>query len=321
MIWVLGELRDGEPKAVTLEALGAARILAGPMGKEVSFILCGRGLELGAEKLSRKAENIHLLDHGLLDPYRSDAWREALTNFLKDKEVEALIIPGTSNGKDIGPLLSASMGLPYAANAVELEAKDNNIYITHPLYGGKVMETVSVPQDRGVVISIMPKTFCEPPEGWQAIIRREKVDLEEDSIRIKVKGTLRETEEMDITEADVVISGGRGMKGPENFKILGELAGLLGGAVAASRAAVDAGWMPHTVQVGQTGRTISPKLYIACGISGAPQHLVGIRRARYIIAINKDPDAPIFQTADLGIVGDIFEVVPALIGEIRKLRH
>ncbi|GMR04585.1 MAG: electron transfer flavoprotein subunit alpha/FixB family protein [Thermodesulfobacteriota bacterium] len=319
MIWVLGEYRDEEIKAVTLEALGAGRVLAEALGAELSLILPGRGLEPLAEGLLGMADKVYLLEHALLATYTNDAYRKALEDFLKDKTVRALIVPGTSTGRDLAPLLSVSLALPYLPNATGLEVKEGVIYITRPLYGGKVIETLSLRDE--TILSLMPRAFKAAPVGKRhGEMIKVEVRLKEDDIRVKPKETVRVTERVDITEADVVVSGGRGMGGPENFSLLEELADILGGVVGASRAAVDAGWMPHAVQVGQTGRVVSPKLYIACGISGAPQHIVGMRTSRYVLAINKDPDAPIFRMADYGIVGDLFEVIPELIKKIKRIK-
>lgn len=320
MIWVLGEKRGDAIATVTFEALRAGRLLSGPFKKDLNLILLGKGLENLPEGLLKKADRTYLLEHRLLDPYTCDGYKKALKEFLKDKEISALIIPGTSIGREIGPLLSISLNIPCLTNITEIEVINNTIYLKRPLYGGKVIETLTL---KGrAILSILPRSFkeLEAAEKEGELIRVE-AKLSEEDIRVRLIETIREIDRKDITEAEVLVSGGRGVGGPEGFNILEELASVLGGLTAASRAAVDAGWRPHSIQVGQTGKVVSPKLYIACGISGAPQHIAGMRTSRYVIAINKDPDAPIFREADLGIKGDIFKVIPELIKEIKRVRE
>lgn len=320
MIWVLGELREWVLAPVTYEALGAGRLLSGPLNTELNLILLGKDLEDPAKALLKKADRTYLLEHTPLSVYTNDGYRKVLEEFLKDKKVTALIIPATSRGKDLLPLLSVSLAIPCVANATGLEVINNTIYVRRPLYGGKVIETLSL--ERSAIISIVPRAFKEAQDKEKegGLIRVE-AKLKEDDLNVRVKEIFGTTEKGDITEAEVIVSGGRGMGGAQNFKILEELAATLGGVVAASRMAVDAGWAPHAVQIGQTGKTVSPTLYIACGISGAPQHVAGMRASRYVMAINKDPEAPIFREADLGITGDLFEVIPELLKEIKRIKE
>jgi len=318
LIWVLAECKGNEPKAITFEALGAGRLLANPLNLPLCLILPGSDPASSEKTFLRKADKICLLEDPLLFTYTNDAYKSAVTTFLKDKAVSALIIPGTSTGKDLGPLLSVSLKMSYSQNTVGIKVKDGDIQLSRRVYGGKIIETVTPAAKGGVIISIMPRAFAEVADGkTDGTVLREAAALSDGALRIKVKGFVRETEQMDITEAPVIVSGGRGVGSHEGFKLLKDLAALLGGTVGASRSAVDAGWMPHTVQVGQTGRTVAPKLYIACGISGAPQHLAGMTGSKYILAINKDPDAPIFKVADYGIVGDLHKVIPVLIEELK----
>lgn len=316
MIWVLGELREGSFSHITYEALGAGTMLSGPLNAALNLILVGRNPEIPPQLL-KKADNIYLLDQDL--PYTSDILRAALEGFLNDKKVRAFVLPATSAGKDLAPLLSVSLGLSCAVNAAHLEVRDDIIYLKRPLYGAKVMETVSI--KGGAVISIMPRAFSEPADRVRdGEVIKVSTGLGEKDIRVRVKETGKEFGKRDLTEADVIVSGGRGVGGAENFKMLDELARLLGGLTSASRGAVDAGWVPPSLQVGQTGKTVSPKLYIACGISGAPQHLAGMRTSQYIMAINKDPQAPVFKESDIGITGDLHEAIPELIKEIKAMK-
>ena len=320
MIWVLGEKREGVISPITYEALGAGRGLANPLKEGLNLILIGEGLENLSEGLLRKADRIYLLEHRLLDSYTCDGYKKSLANFLKDKDISALIIPGTSTGREIAPFLSVFLNLPCSTNITGIEVVNNTIQVRRLLYGGKVIETLV--SEGGAVITIMPGIFNEPQdlEKEGEVIKVEAKIAEED-IKVRSIETIRQGGKKDITEAKVLVSGGRGVGGAEGFKILEELASVLGGFTAASRGAVDAGWRPHAVQVGQTGKVVSPKLYIACGISGAPQHMAGMRNSGYVIAINKNPNAPIFREADLGIVGDIFEVIPEVLQEIKRLKE
>lgn len=319
MIWVLGEKRGDVLAHVTYEALGAGRLLAGPLKKGLNLILPGKDLDDLSEGLLKQADRIYLIEHPLLDPYTCYGYKKALEEFLKDKEISLLIIPGTSMGRDIAPLLSISLGIPCLTNITGMEVIDNTIYARRPLYGGKVIESLALKER--AILSIIPRSFKEPQASEREGERiRVEIRLSEEDLRIRPVETIREIERRDITEAEVLVSGGRGVGGTEGFHILEELASALGGLTAASRATVDAGWRPHALQVGQTGKVVSPKLYVACGISGAPQHIAGMRTSRYVIAINKDPNAPIFREADLGITGDLFEVIPELIKGIKKIK-
>lgn len=317
MIWVLGELRGEALAPVTYEALEAGRVLSDSLKTELNLILLGSKLGGLAGGLLKEADRVYLLEHKLLTHYTNDGYIKVLEGFLQDKPVRVFIIPGTSTGKDLAPPLSISLGLTHLANISGLEVIKDIIYLRRPLYGGKVIETLSL--KGGAIISIMPRAFkgVQDKEKRGAEIKVEVI-LKEDDLRVKVKESIKGVERRDITEAEVIVSGGRGMGGPENFRLLDELASALGGLTGASRGAVDAGWAPHSIQVGQTGKTVSPKLYIACGISGAPQHLAGMRTSQYIMAINKDPNAPIFQEADLGITGDLFQVIPELLKGIKE---
>jgi len=320
LIWVLGEKRGDALAPVTCEALGAGRLLAGPLKKELNLLLLGDGMDDLSEGVLKKADRIYLIEHSLLNPYTGYGYKKVLGEFFKDKDISALIIPGTSMGRDLAPLLSVSLGLACVMNITGIEVSNNIVHVKRPLYGGKIIETLAL--EGGAVISIMPRSFKESPDSEK---QGEQISLgarlTEDDLRVRPVEIIRESERRDISEAEVLVAGGRGVGGPEGFHILEELASALGGLTAASRGAVNAGWRPPASQVGQTGKVVSPKLYIACGISGAPQHIAGMRTSRYVIAINKDPNAPIFREADLGITGDLFEVIPELIKEIKGIQE
>lgn len=320
MIWVLGELRGKALATVAYEALEAGRALSGFLKAELNLILLGWGLEDPAKGALKKADRIYLLEHQLLGSYTNDGYRKALKEFLRDKTVSALIISGTSMGKDLGPLLAVSLGLSCLTNVIGIEVINHQIHLKRPLYGSTIIETVTL--NGSAIISILPRSF-EKARDREKEGERIKIEarLNEQDIRVRSEGIVREVEGRDITEAEILVSGGRGVGGPEGFALLEELASSLGGLTAASRTAVDAGWAPHAIQVGQTGKVVSPLLYIACGISGAPQHLSGMRTSRYVMAINKSPQAPIFREADIGMTGDLFEAIPELLKEIKRVKE
>lgn len=317
MIWVLAESSGKKILPATHEALAAGSILSDSLGVGFSLIIPGSGLMDAAKPLIKKAGQIYLLDHPFLANGTSECTGLAVAEFLRDKKVSVLIVPGTPKGKDLAPFLSITLGLACSVNVAGLEATENSIRLRRPLYGGRVIETLSL--KGGAVISIAPRAFTVAPDkDVEAVITRVEARLKDEDLKIRATPVKKETGVKDITEADVIVSGGRGLRGEENFKLIEALAEALGGVTAASRAAVDAGWAPQSRQVGQTGKTVSPKLYIACGISGAPQHLAGMRGSRYVMAINKDPNAPIFKEADLGITADLFEVLPLLTKAIKE---
>ena len=322
MIWVIAEKRGESVSPVAYQALGAGAILSEALDTGTNLVIFGAGLEGPAQTLAKKADRIYLLEHRFPGGYTDGGFVKALKDFLKDKDVTAIIIPAASSGKDLAPLLSVSLGISYIANANRLEVKDKTVFIDRPLCGGRVMERLSL-SGRPAIISIMPRAFKEPPDKTKpADVFKAELTLKEDDLMVRVKeagGTISEVK--DIVGADIIVSGGRGLNGKENFRLLDTLASALGGMVAASRGAVDSGWIEQGRQVGQTGKTVSPKLYIACGISGAPQHIAGMRTSEFVMAINKDPNAPIFKEADLGITGDLFEVIPELVKEIKRVRQ
>ena len=320
MIWVLGEKRGDALAPVTSEALGAGRLLSGPLKRELNLLLLGEGMDDLSEGVFKKADRIYLIEHKLLDSYTGYGYKKVLEEFFKERDTSALIILGTSLGRDLAPLLAVSLGLSCVTNITGVEVINDTVHVKRPLYGGKIVETLAL--EGSAVISIMPRSFKEPEDlEKQGELIRIETRLTEDDLRVRSIEVLREIERREITEAEVLVAGGRGVGGPEGFHVLEELASALGGLTAASRGAVDAGWRPPASQVGQTGKVVAPKLYIACGISGAPQHIAGMRTSRYVIAINKDPNAPIFREADLGITGDLFEVIPELIKEIKGIQE
>lgn len=316
------ETRDGAFRPVSGEVLTAARKLADGMNDEVHALLLG-GSDDGEilEQISRfGADRIFVVESESLRQYNADGVTGVLTDFVRDRDCRVVILPGTPIGKDLGPRVAARLGVDYAADCTALDVDAGAVVATRPRYAGKILSTVDF-QKEPAILSIRPNVFAPVEKSAEGVAESLAVQVDPSGFGAVVKEVLAaEGQKLDVGEASIVVSGGRGLREPANFKLLEELAAALGAAVGASRAVVDAGWRPHAEQVGQTGKTVAPKLYFAIGISGAIQHLAGMRTSSYIVAINKDPEAPIFKVADYGIVGDLFEIVPRLTEEIRKLR-
>lgn len=323
-IWVLAEHKDGKLKRVSFESLGQGLTLAKKLDTKCTVLLLGHEVEtLSSELFHYGAENIYLVENPLLKNYTSDGYSAVLTKLISEKKPEILLMGATFMGKDLAPKLSARLKVPLLIDCIELSLNDHGkLEAIRPVYAGKarikIVGNDSLPQ----IVSLRPNVMPPPKKDESRSGNTEKISIElgEESIRTLVKDFIVDAGvKLDLTEARIIVSGGRGLKGPENFKLLEELADVLGAAVGASRAAVDAGWRDHSAQVGQTGKTVTPELYIAFGISGAVQHLAGMSTSKYIAAVNKDPEANIFKIADYGIVGDLFEIVPVLTKEFKKL--
>ncbi len=317
-VWIIAEHKTGIITDGTLEAISAGRLIAAQSGSKISAVILGHNLDAQSNRLSdTEIDDIYILDSPSFSRYASDAYIAGLYPFIKTHQPSVILIPSTCLGRDLAPKLAARLKTAYVSDVNGVEVNDRKTFFGRPVYGGRLVSAIACRGDKPWIITLRPRAF-EKPISVSKISKIEKhpVDISPASIRTMVKGIEQTQKGFGLTEADIIISGGRGMKGAENFKILEELANVLGGVIGASGAAVDAGWMPHSAQVGQTGKVVSPKLYIACGISGAPQHLAGMSTSKCIVAINKDPDAPIFKVADYGIVGDLFEVVPMLIEEL-----
>jgi electron transfer flavoprotein alpha subunit len=320
-VLAFAEARDGALRSVARETVAAAKALAGPLGAVVeAVVLGGEGVGAAVAELGRVgASRVHVGESDALGRYSAEAYTSLLTRLIQAAEYDAVVFPASSMGKDLAPRVAARLGVGYAGECTGLEVADSRVVAVRPRYAGKVFARESFAA-KPAIVSVRGNAFAvEEGEGTA-----EGVPLDVSLEGADFGAVVREIRagsaaKLDVGEAPVVVSGGRGLRDPENFKLLEELAEALGNAaVGASRAVVDAGWRPHSEQVGQTGKTVSPQLYFAIGISGAIQHLAGMRTARYIVAINKDPEAPIFRIADYGIVGDLFEIVPRLTEEIRK---
>jgi electron transfer flavoprotein alpha subunit len=320
-IWVYAETRDGKVKKVTFEILSAGRKFADQLGEELCAVLVGQGQEeLAAELAAYGADKVYVLEGEKLATYTTDGYAKVVAELLQKEEPSAFLLGCTIRGRDLAAQVAQKLNTGLATDCTDIALEDGQLVFTRPIYAGKAFMKVSCPEARPVMATVRPNVLsvAAPQEGRRAEVIKINADPGE------VKQTIREVVRQastrpELTEADIIVSGGRGMKGPENFKILEELADVLGAAVGASRAAVDAGWAPHSMQVGQTGKTVSPTVYIACGISGAIQHLAGMGSSKCIVAINKDPEANIFKVADYGIVADLFQAVPLLTEEFKKL--
>jgi electron transfer flavoprotein alpha subunit len=318
-IWVFAEQRDGEIQSVVFELLGAGRRLATGRGCELAAVLIGSGVEDKAGVLFRRgADKVYLADHPGLRDYRDEPYARLLTRMIRAYKPEIVLTGATSIGRSLIPRTAVQVptGLTADCTGLEIDPSSGLLLQTRPAFGGNIMATIKCehhrPQMATVRHKVMEEAADDPNRKDGELIRVPVTDADVAS-RTTVLETVKELEEtVNIVEADVIVAGGRGLKGPEHFAMLGELAKTLGGALGASRAAVDAGWIPYSHQVGQTGKTVKPKIYFACGISGAIQHLVGMSSSDIIVAINKNPDAPIFNVATYGLVGDLFEIVPEL---------
>jgi electron transfer flavoprotein alpha subunit len=317
-VWIVAEQRDGALRKVSFELASTARKLADQLGEEVSAVLCGSGIEALAAALGKYGvDKVYVADSPALEPYTTDAHATAVAKVVKENDPSILLVGASAQGKDLSAALVGKLATGMATDCTDVKIADGKLLAVRPMYAGKCFGEVVVtgtPQ----MASLRPNVFTIVENAKAAAIVKFDAGLGE--AKTKVLEVQKEAAgKIDVAEANVIVSGGRGMKGPEGFGILEELAAVLGAAVGASRAAVDAGWRAQVDQVGQTGKVVSPNLYIACGISGAIQHLAGMSSSKYIVAINKDAEAPIFARADYGVVEDLFKVVPAFTGEVKKL--
>ena len=314
------EQRDGTLRKVSHEVVTGARRLADAISGSVDALLLAAGSVQGADQLGRfGADKVITLTNGAFGMYASEGCARAIAERTTSGGYAAVLFAASATGKDLAPRVAARLGQPLAQDVTDVGVESGSVVITRPVYAGKALLKVKLAGSPALV-SLRPNVFT-PVERSKAGVQ-EAVAVAGSAGRVVVtRIKAAEAGSLDVAEAPIVVAGGRGLKEPANFKVLEELAAAFAGraAVGASRAVVDAGWRPHADQVGQTGKTVSPTLYVAVGISGAIQHLAGMRTSKVIVAINKDKDAPIFKVADYGIVGDLFEVVPKLTAEIKKL--
>ncbi len=321
-VLVFAEQRGGILKKASLEAAGVARTIADATSGTVAAVILGQGIGNLAEELGKAGvERVYVGDDGIFADYSNDAYGLATGKAAQVFGADVLLFPATAMGKDLAPKVAARLGIGLLSDATEMAMEGGKPLFRRPIYAGKAYSTLEPTGDKTFAVTLRPNVF---PPGDQArsaeVVPLDHAVSAGDIKAVVEKILTAEGDLLDVAEADIIVSGGRGMKGPENFSILEELAKVLGGAMGASRAAVDAGWIPHSHQVGQTGKVVSPALYIACGISGAIQHLAGMSTSKVIVAVNKDPEAPIFKLATYGIVGDLFEIVPKLTEAAKALK-
>lgn len=320
-VLVVAEIRDGALKKISLEMLGEGRNIADQLGGDVQAVALGHGVADVATTLAHYgAQKIFVADDPSLENYTAEGYTNVLANLVKQTRPALVLLGATTAGKDLAPRLAARLAVGLASDCTGFAVQDGEVLMTRPIYAGKAIATIKE-AGRPYMATIRPNIFAAPEADTSRAAEVENIPADAGEIRAKVLEMIMEAgERVELTEADIVVSGGRGLKAPEHFALIEELADVLGAAVGASRATVDAGWKDHSYQVGQTGKVVTPTLYIACGISGAIQHLAGMKTSKYIVAVNKDPEAPIFKVADYGIVGDLFKVVPVLTEEFKKMK-
>jgi electron transfer flavoprotein alpha subunit len=316
-VFAITEQRDGELRKVSLEVVSEGRRLADGLGTELTTVLLGSGVDGLAEELKKYGPDKILVadDAGLAD-YTTDAYSNVLTDLVQSSDPAVIIMGASAQGKDLAGRLAAKLDAGVAMDCVKVQLENGNLICTRPMFGGKLNAQVEIEGDRQIV-AIRPNVMDITETAKDSAIEKPAVQLGDVKTAV-VDKKMDTSDKIELTEADIIVSGGRGTGG--DYASIEALADALGAAVGASRSAVDEGWRPHSDQVGQTGKTVSPTLYVACGISGAIQHLAGMSTSKYIVAINKDEEAPIFSKADFGIVGDLFEVVPVLIEEVKKVK-
>ena len=319
-VWIVAEQRDGAFRKISFELASTARKLADQLGEEVCAVLCGSGIEGIAGQLGKYGvDKVYAADDPALEPYTTDAHAVAVAKVVKENDPAILLLGASTQGKDLSGRLVGKLATGLATDCTDVKIVDGKLLAVRPMYAGKCFGEITIssfPQ----MATLRPNVFPAVENAKAGTVVKFDPALAAGQLKTKILEVQKDTGgKVDLTEANIIVSGGRGMKGPENYVILEELAAVLGATVGASRAAVDAGWRSQRDQVGQTGKVVSPNLYIACGISGAIQHLAGMNSSKFIVAINKDAEAPIFAKADYGIVDDLFKVVPELTKECKKL--
>lgn len=322
-IWIIAEQRGGTLRKISFELVSEGRRLADQSGQPLAAIVLGHQITEEANKLTPFGpDTLYIADAPELAAYTPEAYTAVLSQLIKEKQPDIVLGGSSQQGKELAARLAARLETGLAMDCVAFRLEDGLLIAKRPIYAGKVYAEVVCETARPQMATARPNVFpvLDPDANRIAAVETVPVSIKPEDLRtILVEALADQSGKVDLTEATCIVSGGRGLKGAENFAILEKMAGVIGASVGASRSAVDAGWRPHSDQVGQTGKVVNPNLYIACGISGAIQHLAGMGSSKVIVAVNKDPDAPIFQKADYGIVGDLFEVVPVLEEEFKKI--
>ncbi|WP_330400414.1 electron transfer flavoprotein subunit alpha/FixB family protein [Clostridioides difficile] len=323
-VWVIGEQREGKINPVTIELIGEGRKLADQLGKELAVVIAGYEVEKEVKELLHySVDKVYYINDPLLKDFTTDGYAISIANLIERKKPEVVLVGATSIGRDIAPRIAGKVGTGLTADCTKLEidSTDNKLLQTRPAFGGNLMATIVCPKNRPQMSTVRPGVMAKAVrnESETGILEVVTPELTEKMIRTRLVEVLpQEKKSVNLTDARIIVSGGRGLKRAEGFELIKELADKLGAEIGASRAAVDSGWIEHSHQVGQTGTTVRPELYIACGISGAIQHLAGMSDSKYIVAINKDAKAPIFSICDYGIVGDLYEIIPEMIESLNR---
>lgn len=323
-VWVIGEQREGKINPVTIELIGEGRKLADQLGKELAVVIAGYEVEKEVEDLLHySVDKAYYINDPLLKDFTTDGYAISIAGLIEEKKPEVVLVGATSIGRDIAPRIAGKVGTGLTADCTKLEidSTDNKLLQTRPAFGGNLMATIVCPKNRPQMSTVRPGVMSKAvrTESESGVLEVVTPKLTEKMIRTRLVEMLpQEKKSINLTDARIIVSAGRGLKRAEGFELIKELADKLGAEIGASRAAVDSGWIEHSHQVGQTGTTVRPELYIACGISGAIQHLAGMSDSKYIVAINKDSKAPIFDICDYGIVGDLYEILPEMIESLNR---
>lgn len=323
-VWVFAEQREGQLQKVSLELLGEGRRVADKLGVKLTALLLGNNVENLATTLAEHgADEVLVADDKNLEHYTTDAYTKVICDLVAERKPGILFVGATFLGRDLGPRIAARLetGLTADCTSIDVDVENGDLLATRPAFGGNLMATIACPEHRPQMATVRPGVFEKvTTDANNCKVEKVEVKLADSDVRTKVLEIVKAKKDIiDISEAKVIVSGGRGVGSKENFALLQELADVLGGVVAGSRAAVEKGWIDNAYQVGQTGKTVKPSIYIACGISGAIQHVAGMQDSDVIIAINKDETAPIMQVADYGIVGDVKKVLPELIAQAKEI--
>ena len=324
-VWVFAEQREGELQKVSLELLGEGRRVADKLGVKLTALLLGSNIEGLANTLAKHgADEVLVADDKNLEHYTTDAYTKVICDLANERKPGILFVGATFIGRDLGPRIAARLttGLTADCTSIDVEVENGDLLATRPAFGGNLMATIACPEHRPQMATVRPGVFAKiDTDGSNCKIEKVEVKLADSDVRTKVLEIVKSKKDVvDIAEAEFIVSGGRGVGSKENFELIKELGAALDGTVAGSRAAVENGWIDGAYQVGQPGKTVRPKIYIACGISGAIQHVAGMQDSEVIIAINKDETAPIMQVADYGIVGDLKKVIPELIAQVKAIK-
>lgn len=325
-VWVFAEQREGQLQKVSLELLGEGRKIADKLGSKLTALLIGNKVDGLVEDLSRHgADEVLVVDSPELENYTTDGYTKAICELANAKKPNIIFIGATFIGRDLGPRVAARLetGLTADCTSLDVDVESGDLLATRPAFGGNLMATIVCPDHRPQMATVRPGVFEKLPLGENdATVENIEVKFDANDIRTKIVEIVKEHKDIvDISEANVLVAGGRGVGSEENFNMLKELAEVMNGSIAASRAAVEKGWVDKDYQVGQTGKTVRPNIYVACGISGAIQHAAGMQESDMIIAINKDANAPIMKLADYAIVGDVNKVVPEFIAQLKAIKE